>query len=167
MGEWKPGKSFFWDDSGKFLEPSWNDLKERIGTESGGIAIAADDFAYLLQYDMGYRRHHSRRECYSELAAHIAEKEDLDILSKVISIMVMQHRVPEAAWAIYFLRVKNGGDFRRQGVVLNRLYDISPEYTKTLVHFLAGNFLDLNPLVTIIDNIRNAGYLREEIVRIQ
>jgi hypothetical protein len=170
-GEWKLGQSFLWNEEGKYLNLSWKELKNKITKVTGGFGIAADDFAYLLQYDMGYRRHHSRREAYVEISADIKEPEDVEILCKIIIIIVLQGRLMDAAWAIVLLTLgdeEGHFDYRRQGAVLNWLYELNPLYTKNLVDFIAENWADDEPIYcTLIDRIRDSGHLREEIIKMR
>jgi len=173
------GISFIWDESGKIIEQSWEDLYTKIcdvrdGDVRGryrGLGIIAGDLIELLQYDT-FRRYgmHERRMVWAELSAGATQEKDIKLLAEILAFMTALDEVqPEACWFVYFLRIGEGlaeFDAKRAALMLNELYKINNRSAKFVMFSLVPYVLDREkPEETAVCNLmRETGLLKEELL---
>jgi hypothetical protein len=168
MDDWPLTSTFLWDQEGRFLAITWEQLKEKMWTVTNGFSVAVSDLIYLVQYDMGSRRHRSRREAYSEILASARSEKDLRLIADIVLAAIVQHRTLEAAWMIILLETEDRKhyDYQRQANVLNNLHKCAPHQAIELIRLLDAQWRDWDPVeVSVIDVMRNQGFISEQIAQ--
>jgi len=163
------GKSLIWNVDGKFIEQSWQDLKEKILYTHGGLGIIAADFVELLSYDPNIRESlHKRRMAFAAITANAVQEEDIELLAKIFTIMNLTPLNFEREWFIYFLRKASDleeFDVSRAVLVINELYEINARNAHMLILALGDYVTETPQGKKIISSLlRETELLRKELL---
>lgn len=149
-------KGLAWDAEDNLIDQGWHEYREKVLSTHGGVGIAAADFNELLRYGHG-RNQWRRRQHFTRLVRGASGDEDLDLLTKILAVMMIEPLQVslDGGWFIHRLRTESDQfDARRAALILNRLYSI---------HFFAAQVLSLT-LRAFCDTYENGIMLVDEIL---